>query len=1377
MSESISTQILSDITVYMKYARYLPELKRRETWDEIVERNKRMHVSKFPELQEEIENTFQFVTDKKVLPSMRSMQFAGKPIEVSPNRIYNCAYLPVDDVHAFSESMFLLLGGTGVGYSVQRHHVKNLPPLRGPIQPQDRRYRPKRFLIGDSIEGWADAIKALMNSYFNGTREIEFDYRDIRPKGARLVTSGGKAPGPQPLKDCIHNIKKVLNQVLEGRGANTQLTPLEVHDIMCYIADAVLAGGIRRAAMISLFSFDDEEMRTCKFGNWWELNPQRGRANNSAVAVRHKIQEEDFFDIWGKIKASGSGEPGIYFTNDKDWGTNPCFTGDMKIPLADGKGTIKTFEQLAKENKDVPVYTLNDDGDIVIRNLRGVQITRENEDVYELELDNGDKIRATSDHKFRLKDGSWKNLIELNPGESLWSMSQYEAPLWDNKKSQNYRWINNKGKNNIEHRVIAKYSHGNIKEGQVVHRIDFNALNNDPANLKIMDKINHDNLHGQKIRGNNNPIFKVLNGSNSHSFKQKLSKAARRENNPNYSNMTNEEVRSHALSFVDGLQRLPLKKEWVDYSIKNSIPQINSDYRKNELDSSTELLIWAAVKLGILSEDISNCHPHTLHSFYNWINKGYKVRIYKNRIQFLNTCEITGKIFWSENPYKPYHPSISRSDAMKYFYENHSNKVKRKQALIKAHASRKEQIRDKQVEVYNDLKFRLKRKPLKIEWQEECRENNLSDEISRKSSPFRSYSELKEAASMANHKVVSIKYIGKEDVYDGIVDDFHNFFVTGDLNLSEKTRKGIKKISFVNVANCVEIGLRPFQFCNLTTINATTVKDQEDLNERAKAAAFIGTLQASYTDFHYLRDIWRETTEKDALIGVSMTGIASGTTLGLDLKEAATWVKKENVRVAKKLGINKAARTTAIKPEGCLIKDTMVSTSKGILSLDEIGDIDGDTWQQHDIKVNTDRQQQQSTRFYINGFKPTKRIVLDSGIELESTLNHKFRVITESGEYLWKKAEELELGDLLPYSVGEYNGGEYQSLNQVEFNSSPHAMRTVAINQPKILNEDLAWLLGIYFGDSTNKERSIRIYGNIQEQKGFDRAIKIFKEQFGLEALLKARNSDNPDEKRCHLQVNSKELLNFLAANNLLKQKSHSIEIPVSIRMSPKSVIQAFIDGYQTADGCDKGNNITFSTVSEKFAQQLVVVLRAIGHDAKLRRVSRKAMNVNTTHKDNRESFWVSIRKGRKDVDKSVLRKSTRDTWSKLDALGLTNLSADQIIDIYNSENYTYDLEVDSNDHTYLANSYVSHNTSSLSLGTSSGIHAWHNDYYLRRIRVGKNESIYQYLSIMHPELVEDECFRPDSQAVITVPQKAPQGAILRHETALELLDRVEKVS
>jgi ribonucleoside-triphosphate reductase len=313
--DQIARDILSDVTVHMKYARYLPEKERRETWAEIVDRNKAMHVKKYPELESEINDAYEMVYAKKILPSMRSMQFGGKPIEVAPNRIYNCAFAPIDDWRVFSEVMFLLLGGTGVGYSVQKHHVEKLPEIQKPASKRTR-----RFLVNDSIEGWADAVKTLVQSYFKGGSKLRFDYSDIRPKGATLVTSGGKAPGPQPLKECL--VK--LQGMFEAKENGDKLTTIEAHDMICHIADAVLAGGIRRAALISLFSADDNEMIAAKTGNWWETNPQRGRANNSVVLLRHRITKDFFQDLWERVKESGSGEPGFYFSNDKDWGTNPC---------------------------------------------------------------------------------------------------------------------------------------------------------------------------------------------------------------------------------------------------------------------------------------------------------------------------------------------------------------------------------------------------------------------------------------------------------------------------------------------------------------------------------------------------------------------------------------------------------------------------------------------------------------------------------------------------------------------------------------------------------------------------------------------------------------------------------------------------------------------------------------------------------------------------------------------------------------------------------------------------------------------------------------------------------------------------------------------
>lgn len=327
-----SQKLLSDVVTYNKYARYRSDLKRRETWDEIIDRYVGMLLKKYcpPEivkgwkkkkvdvsnnrLAEEIIRNSQYLYDKKVLPSMRALQFAGPAIEKTESRVYNCAYLPMDHYAGFSELMFLLLGGTGVGYSVQYQHVRQLPEIIKPVKS-------KKFLVGDSIEGWADAVKSLMKAYFGVTKtKPRFDFSDIRKKGSQLVTAGGKAPGPEPLKIALTKIEAILSE----KEDHSKLTPIEVHDICCHIADAVLAGGIRRAALISLFSFDDREMATCKHGAWWELNSQRGRANNSAVIVRNRIKKKEFKEFWKVVQDSGSGEPGISLTNDPNYGFNPC---------------------------------------------------------------------------------------------------------------------------------------------------------------------------------------------------------------------------------------------------------------------------------------------------------------------------------------------------------------------------------------------------------------------------------------------------------------------------------------------------------------------------------------------------------------------------------------------------------------------------------------------------------------------------------------------------------------------------------------------------------------------------------------------------------------------------------------------------------------------------------------------------------------------------------------------------------------------------------------------------------------------------------------------------------------------------------------------
>tara|TARA_B110000902_G_scaffold144042_1_gene166025 strand:- start:386 stop:2269 length:1884 start_codon:yes stop_codon:yes gene_type:complete len=314
MTKDKGIELLSATVVYNKYAKYNTALQRRETWEEIVDRYVAMMVKKYPKLENAILENASYIYDKKVLMSMRAAQFSGAAVEKNETRGYNCSFMPMDHYKAFSETMFLLLSGCGVGYSVQARHISQLPAIK---KPTDK----KKFLIGDSIEGWADAVKALMKAYMGITKyRPKFDYSDIREKGARLVTAGGKAPGPDPLRISLTKIESILYNKEDG----TQLTDFEVHLINCIIADAVLAGGIRRAAMISLFDKDSKEMLTCKFGTWWEKYPELGRSNNSAVVIRDEITKEEFTELWTAIEASGSGEPGLSLTDNPDWGFNPC---------------------------------------------------------------------------------------------------------------------------------------------------------------------------------------------------------------------------------------------------------------------------------------------------------------------------------------------------------------------------------------------------------------------------------------------------------------------------------------------------------------------------------------------------------------------------------------------------------------------------------------------------------------------------------------------------------------------------------------------------------------------------------------------------------------------------------------------------------------------------------------------------------------------------------------------------------------------------------------------------------------------------------------------------------------------------------------------
>jgi ribonucleoside-triphosphate reductase len=323
----MSLNALQEYTRIAKYAKYLPEQKRRETWNEQVTRVFEMHreyFSQYPDVVPFIDEAEAGVRNKEILGSQRILQFGGTPILKHNARVYNCAFGHINRPRAFQELMYLLLCGSGVGFSVQKHHVAQLPLIapRSSILPE------KTFVVPDKIEGWADAIGVLIASYLGGIPEfdeyvgipIKFDYSQIRPAGAPL-SSGAKAPGPDGLMRSIEKITEVIERRLEG-SPRIRLRPLDVYDIIMHAADAVISGGVRRSATIALFSPDDEEMATAKTGNWFIENPQRGRSNNSALLVRDETTKADFSKLMQWVREYG--EPGFVWAESTEMGFNPC---------------------------------------------------------------------------------------------------------------------------------------------------------------------------------------------------------------------------------------------------------------------------------------------------------------------------------------------------------------------------------------------------------------------------------------------------------------------------------------------------------------------------------------------------------------------------------------------------------------------------------------------------------------------------------------------------------------------------------------------------------------------------------------------------------------------------------------------------------------------------------------------------------------------------------------------------------------------------------------------------------------------------------------------------------------------------------------------
>jgi ribonucleoside-triphosphate reductase len=338
----MSIKALQSYTFHSKYARYNSDLKRRDTWFESNDRVLNMHLSRYPQIAEELNWAFEQAKAKRVLGSQRALQYAGEPVLRKHARVYNCTVSYCDRMRFFQEALWLLLCGSGVGFSVQTHHIAKLPdflPTRslGGSFPSDT----VEFYIPDNIEGWADALGVLLATYFPhpdypewAGKTVKFNYSLIRLKGSKLSSGVGKAPGPEPLMKSLEAIRELLERCLAD--GQHRLRSIDAYDVVMHASDAVLSGGVRRSATICIFSPDDELMAKAKIGDWYYTNPQRGRSNNSAMLVRDTTTPEMFNKLMTLVRQFG--EPGFVWSDSTEMMFNPCVEiGMYPVDVTTGK--------------------------------------------------------------------------------------------------------------------------------------------------------------------------------------------------------------------------------------------------------------------------------------------------------------------------------------------------------------------------------------------------------------------------------------------------------------------------------------------------------------------------------------------------------------------------------------------------------------------------------------------------------------------------------------------------------------------------------------------------------------------------------------------------------------------------------------------------------------------------------------------------------------------------------------------------------------------------------------------------------------------------------------------------------------------------------
>lgn len=549
-------------------------------------------------------------------------------------------------------------------------------------------------------------------------------------------------------------------------------------------------------------------------------------------------------ELWNSLitQAHKNAEPGVLFWDNiinespadcykefgfETLGTNPCIVGDTLIAVADGRNAV-SIKQLVDEGKDVPVYCLDDKGKLAIKTMRNPRITGYNQPIYEVKFDSGDSIKCTGNHKIRLKTGEYREAKDLKYDDSIHISTISYSPII--KSGQNYRWIKSgddktKGKGLSEHRSIYEYFTGKkILPDHVIHHKDYNGLNNEINNLEMMSKYNHDIFHSKDMLGKNNPYHKMTN-----EWKQNFASHPGLSNHTAYQ-ISTDEIINMGIEFAKKLGRRFSEGEWIEYAEKNNLPKFIHPFRG--FNGTHSFSKFIALKLGYEYVDKDT---RILRRYQDALENGYNAKITDdNQLLVERTCEECGNKFWTNYNAREY-AICSTSCSNKYVNRTTNTNKRRTITINETYKIKGEEKTQKQLKVFSDLKFKLKREPTFIEWAKSCVENNIPYRLGTKYS-LKSFDEVKENAESYNHKVISVELCGHEDVYNGTVDDYHNFFTI----FKPFDKINYSKQFIINQLNCGEVPLSPFDSCRLGSINLSNMV----LNPYSKAAKIDYTLLA-----------------------------------------------------------------------------------------------------------------------------------------------------------------------------------------------------------------------------------------------------------------------------------------------------------------------------------------------------------------------------------------------------------------------------------------------------------------------------------------------------------------------------------------------------